>query len=106
MTYEEAKAQLIRNDSKGWLPLLAEVFAKLPTHITLTSTHNKWGGLHFDLVPRDEEFEEFLGEISERSQKICEICGENGFFAILGSWETTVCTAHYEAFAGKKYKAE
>lgn len=106
MTYEEAKAQLTQNNSKGWIPLLTEVFEKLPAHLTIISAHNKWGGLNFDLVPRDDEFEDFLFDIDERSRKICEICGENGFFAILDSWETTVCTAHYEAFPGKKYKAE
>lgn len=104
MTYEEAKTQLSHYNSKGWIPLLAEVFEKLPPHITIISAHNKWGGLNFDLIPRDEAFEDFLYDINERSRKICEICGENGFFAILDGWETTVCTTHYEAFLGKKYK--
>ncbi len=32
MTCEEAKAQLIGNNRKGGLPLLAEIFKKLPPH--------------------------------------------------------------------------
>jgi len=106
MTYKEAQAQLIENNSKGWLPLLAEVFNKLPANLTIISAHNKWGGLNFDLVPRDEVFEEYLKEIEERSRKICEICGDIGFFAILNDWETTVCLKDYEAFEGRKYKEE
>lgn len=94
MNKSEAKEWLAKTCGEGWLPLLEEVYERLPSNITIIQTFQKWGALKFECTPWDEEFEAYLDDIAERSLGICEKCGEVGSEKTIDGWIYTRCDQH------------
>ena len=62
----------------------------MPKDASVFSVKEKFGGLRIDGIgTSDLEI-----ELEERSQKICEECGQTGEIRDL-NWIRTLCTAHY-----------
>jgi hypothetical protein len=103
-TRENAKADITDSCGEGWLPLVDEVYDKVPQHISILLAYQKYAGLKFDTEGSDEAFEKLLDDVYERSRCICEICGSAGDHSIINGWETALCTYHYHAAPAPKYR--
>ncbi len=91
MDIKEAKKWIEKTCGKGWFPLIEEVYARLPSGVTITTVYQKWGALRFDCDLWDDKFEEYLEEVEEKSMKTCEVCGKQGGEKIVNDWVETLC---------------
>ena len=91
---QKTQAHIEATCGKGWLPLVEEVYQKLPSHLKITQAYQKWGELCFDLDQEDEAFGAILEEIQLRSSQMCEICGADGKERIVDNWVHTRCASH------------
>lgn len=79
----------------GWATLIDELFDRMPDGASVFSVKEKYGGLRIDGIgTSDLEI-----ELGERSQTICEECGEPGEVRNL-NWIRTLCDEHYESRRG------
>lgn len=91
----------------GWRELVTETFARLDVvasarpeeeadsglTFAVCDLKEKYGSLRIECVPYDEETEAIVDDAENRSEKICDVCGENG--SLRGkSWLMTRCDAH------------
>ena len=90
----EAKKWIEKTCGTGWLPMVDEVYDRLPAHLNITQAFQKWGTLQFDLDKEDVKFEAFLEEIEIKSGSICEKCGAPGKEEIVDGWVYTRCANH------------
>lgn len=84
----------------GWYKLIDELSAKLEAYgVVAEQVKEKFGGLNFYIGPCEEdkfhEIHEIIGEIEEKSYKICEKCGEPGELR-RGGWIQTMCDKCHE----------
>lgn len=64
---------------KGWHPLVDEAAERLNgIGVKVLSHFEKYGTLQFNVEPEPVEATIILGEIEDRSQHICEMCGADG----------------------------
>ena len=88
MNREESK----RCVGAGWGKLLDEFYDLLPADAKIISVKEKYGGLRIDGFGYSSE----LGQaLEEKSNLICEICGERGETRDL-PWILTLCDKHYK----------
>ena len=94
MNLEEAKEWISKSCGQGWLPLVEEIYDRVPKSTNISSIYQKWGALHFDAAPWSDCLDTIHEEIEERSMRVCEICGQTGKEAKIDDWIHTRCTNH------------
>ena len=92
-----AKKHIQETCGAGWLDLIDIVFDNKPENVEITEVFQKWAGLKISYEGENEHFKELTDMIYFISEKICEVCGKSGSYAIMDGWETTLCNQHYEA---------
>ncbi|AZA89704.1 Uncharacterised protein [Chryseobacterium nakagawai] len=90
-------------NSTGWNTLIGEMLSEL-INAGWNIEHDvfgkeKFGGLRCSIYSENEELNANLRKItnkySQLSQKVCEICGNEGKLRTIDSWETTLCLNHF-----------
>lgn len=90
-------------NSTGWNDLIGEMLSELVI-AGWNMEHDvfgkeKFGALRCYMYSENEELNTNLRKItnkySQLSQKVCEICGNEGKMRMIDSWETTLCLNHY-----------
>ncbi|NHZ35846.1 hypothetical protein [Massilia rubra] len=94
MDRAEAKQWIEQTCGAGWLPLVDEVFDKVPPGIVIDEVFQKWARLVVRCTPYDEAFESYLHDIEWLSAEICEICGKPGEEKMHDGWMITRCPRH------------
>lgn len=90
-------------NSTGWNDLIGEMLSELVI-AGWNMEHDvfgkeKFGALRCYMYSENVELNTNLRKItnkySQLSQKVCEICGNEGKMRMIDSWETTLCLNHY-----------
>ena len=76
----------------GWGKIIDNFYRKIPPEAWVYSMKEKFGALRIDGYNIPWEIEE---EAMTASEKICELCGDNGETRDL-SWISTLCDNHYQ----------
>lgn len=77
---------------KGWWPLIDEATERLgQMGIWIESIYEKYGFLRFSLDMEPQEAADILLEVEERSEHICERCGNLGSEVEGHGWVKTLC---------------
>jgi hypothetical protein len=92
-TREEAQTMV----GAGWRGLVDECYDLLTEDCYVADVKEKWGELRFYYYGGSNELFDKIEAICDRSNRVCEICGEPGKLKIkeLG-WIKTLCDKHYE----------
>lgn len=90
-------------NSTGWNDLIGKMLTELAA-AGWNMDHDvfgkeKLGTLHCCMYSENEELnialKKITGQYSELSQKVCEICGNEGKMRTVNSWQTTLCLNHF-----------
>lgn len=90
-----------REDAKlcigeGWHSLIDEIYDRLPDEAIVNTVKEKFGGLRVYVDRIDNETQQFVDSIEDKSYTICEMCGKPGK-SRSGGWILTLCDQCYEA---------
>lgn len=85
----------------GWLPLVDEMLtalgrADVPFRVGVTDIRAKGGRLDVHLDGWNDLLDDLVDHYCDKSETICEICGEPGKPRGPG-WKATLCVAHAKA---------
>lgn len=85
----------------GWYPLLIELSEKLEPLIEkeegqeffpcASQVKEKFGTLHFYMLQETREMTDLIAEYEEKSNTICEECGQEGTLQLKGNWWVIRC---------------
>ena len=78
----------------GWFDLIEELSTKLePMGVIATQVKEKYGGLRFYVASATDEAWDLIDEAEEKSEAICETCGDPGRLRTNQGWDKTLCDA-------------
>lgn len=102
MELEQAK----RGVGGGWSKLIEELYERKPEGCIITHVKEKYGGLRIEAVGETtEEFWSLERELEEKSEHICEFCGDPGEIRDM-PWILTLCQDCYETKMDKKLSTD
>ena len=85
--------------SKGWYPLTLELIKelnKIGWNKKVTCIKQKWAKLEFYTAgPYNSQIDSLIEEYNEKSESVCETCGDKGQIRYIGEWENVACRKHY-----------
>jgi hypothetical protein len=90
----------------GWYPLIRETLDKIQAivdrdgfDLEITEVKEKFGELRIYTSIYIEEIEDIIEEATNKSTKICELCGKPGKLHNVNGWWSTLCE---ECLEGKQ----
>lgn len=95
ITLSEAKEEV----GPGWSSLIEQIYNALPEDAVIHQIKEKFGGLRFYVDNVSHEIQHMIGELEQKSETICEICGKPGKIRRDGWWKTLCPECN-----GKKFK--
>ena len=86
---------------KGWSGLIDEIYDLISPEVCIFSIKEKYGGLRINGYGFTSEEDDKIDEICNRSETVCEVCGEKGEPRDL-PWILTLCDKCYKEKINKK----
>lgn len=87
----------------GWSELIDAIYDKLPEDAFVSQVKEKYGGLRFYVYGIDDETQDYIEQIEQKSLQVCEYCGDPGKPRPL-SWVKTLCEEHFNEYRLKVQK--
>ncbi len=81
----------LQSVGKGWSNFINRLYDAKPKNVQVTQVKEKYGGLRFYVSSAPEWYFDLIDYYEEKSETICEQCGENGKTRNNKGWLTTLC---------------